>query len=261
MALFLGLWGDNHGWWHNREFLTNLLSSFTGLLLGVPFALVVLSHLGSMQADAAIRRAATRRALVVAARFRATSVRGFINPDPAQAIGGLIELRKMNVKLKTALDNAWNDHLDVTAEAMRRNRIVGEAYDARKVVIDQVFALAGEQRQAWLAQVVQDWGRLDRDVRPRLEEVGGRWLSEEAYTAMRKAFRELDNLSAQPMRSLRRTRQSFDEPDAGFTYPSLQQRLQSSKTLEHDVAATKEVIVAMLGILRNIKEIERIATP
>jgi hypothetical protein len=49
VAFGLGLWGDAHHWWDDRSFLTNLLSSFTGLLVGVPFALVVLSHLGAMQ--------------------------------------------------------------------------------------------------------------------------------------------------------------------------------------------------------------------
>ncbi len=43
----LGLIGDSHGWWENRSFLTNLLSSTTSVLFGIPTALIVLGPAAS----------------------------------------------------------------------------------------------------------------------------------------------------------------------------------------------------------------------
>ncbi|MFF2641062.1 hypothetical protein ACFVUB_14575 [Streptomyces niveus] len=56
----LGVVGDSQGWWDNRSFLTNLISSFTGLMFAVPFALMVLSRLGEAHALLAERRAVQR---------------------------------------------------------------------------------------------------------------------------------------------------------------------------------------------------------
>ncbi|GAA4090678.1 hypothetical protein GCM10022233_87500 [Streptomyces shaanxiensis] len=49
-ALGLGIYGDSHHWWDNRGFLTNLISSLSSLLFGVPTALFVLGSLGEAQA-------------------------------------------------------------------------------------------------------------------------------------------------------------------------------------------------------------------
>jgi hypothetical protein len=256
-ALLLGLYGDAHHWWENRAFLTNLLSSFTGLLLGVPFALVVLSHLGSMQADAANRRAAIRRGLEAARLFRATSLKGFAHSNPQQAMVDLIRLRTENAKLRQQL----NTGLPPTDPQRRAYvRAVAQFFDARETAIQQAFSLSGEARQAWLDQVAQDWERLDRDVRPRLEEVGGQWMRPDAYTDLRKSGKQLANLSAVPMRKLRRTRQVFDPLEPGIPSPPTSQFEKSIATLRRDADATHEVVVALLEIMRNLSDVERIAT-
>ncbi|WP_423463843.1 hypothetical protein ACO229_03965 [Promicromonospora sp. MS192] len=56
----VGLAGDLRGWWDGLGFAANLLSSLTGLLFAVPFALVVVGRLAEHQDDVAERRRVAR---------------------------------------------------------------------------------------------------------------------------------------------------------------------------------------------------------
>lgn len=56
LLLGVGVLGDEYGYWEGKSFLTNLVSSFTSLMFGVPVALHVLSHLADAQATATARR-------------------------------------------------------------------------------------------------------------------------------------------------------------------------------------------------------------
>jgi hypothetical protein len=47
----LGWIGDSRGWWKDRPFLTNLVSSLTAALFGIPFALVILERIANARAD------------------------------------------------------------------------------------------------------------------------------------------------------------------------------------------------------------------
>lgn len=261
-ALVLGVVGDAHGWWKDREFLTNLVSSFTGLLLGVPFALVVLSHLGSMQADAAIRRAAVRRGREAAAQFRQATLRGFQRPSPALAVTDLNRIRAANARLRDRISEFRTGFSLIplgslsTVDAAPLVR----AYDERASIIDEVFALSAGRREAWLAEIVQSWQRLDQDVRPRLEEVGAQWMLPPQYTVLRQAGKRLDNLSAHPMTKLRRTRQLLDQQESGLPSPSYDDRMRAVNKIQDDTTATLEVIGALLGILRTLSVVDEIAS-
>ena len=46
----LGWIGDSRGWWKDRPFLTNLVSSVTTALFGIPFALVILERIANARA-------------------------------------------------------------------------------------------------------------------------------------------------------------------------------------------------------------------
>ncbi|KAF0646287.1 MULTISPECIES: hypothetical protein [Streptomyces] len=65
----IGLIGDAYGWWEGRSYLTNVLSSFTGLCFAVPFALLILNYLAEPHAEAAQRRAAWRTATATVALY------------------------------------------------------------------------------------------------------------------------------------------------------------------------------------------------
>ena len=49
ILLLLGIVGDIEGWWSQRPFLTNLTSSFTGALFGIPVALLFFQHIAYSQ--------------------------------------------------------------------------------------------------------------------------------------------------------------------------------------------------------------------
>ena len=57
VALFvLGIRGDTNGWWDNRSFLANVVSSLTTACFGVPLALVFFQRLSDQQADRSAKR-------------------------------------------------------------------------------------------------------------------------------------------------------------------------------------------------------------
>ncbi|MFD3311748.1 hypothetical protein [Streptomyces sp. NPDC058656] len=253
-ALILGLVGDWYGWWKDREFLTNLLSSFTGLLLGVPFALVVLSHLGAIQADAANRRAAIHRGREAALQFVATVRQGFVNPASLQREADLIRLRTENYKLKKLLPS----HLEI-ADVLEKASEIRRQFDLRERAIESTFRLRSGLREGWIAQIAQDWERLDRDVRPRLEEVGGRWMSADAYADLRKAGKQLDSLSATPMRGLRRTMQAIDQVSS-LPRPSEASIMRTVETLRQDTEVTHDAVLALLDVVRNVDHVDRIGS-
>lgn len=272
-TLALGVVGDTRDWWKDHEFLTNLMSSFTGLLLGVPFALVVLSHLGAMQADAAVRRSAIRRGREAAIRFQETCLRGFTRSVAFHALNDLGNLRRADAILRTKLRELMT-LLEPTPTTLGRvspnmqTRIdvrtfgVLEAFEDRAEIIDEMFSAANSrQRNAWLAEVAQEWSRLDRDVRPRLEEVGGRWMMPETYEALRKSGKQLDNLSTPAMMPLRRTLQVFAVPEDGIPGPSPEVLLRAAEKIKEDSDATLEVIRALLAVLRALPEVEQVALP
>jgi hypothetical protein len=45
----LGIYGDQHAWWSERPYLTNLVSSVTGAAFGLPIALLILGELAARQ--------------------------------------------------------------------------------------------------------------------------------------------------------------------------------------------------------------------
>lgn len=75
VALAAGMVGDARHWWSSQPFLTNVVSSLTGFLFGVPFALVVLSRLTSVQRDHVSRGQVLQRSLDVVSRLRGLASR------------------------------------------------------------------------------------------------------------------------------------------------------------------------------------------
>ncbi|WP_327591533.1 hypothetical protein [Streptomyces chartreusis] len=68
----LGVVGDLRGWWEGLGFLTNLVSSFAGLMFAVPFALVALSRLGEAHELLAEQRATKWHSERILADFHAS---------------------------------------------------------------------------------------------------------------------------------------------------------------------------------------------
>jgi hypothetical protein len=53
-----GSWGDQIGFWSSKPFVTNVFSSLTAAMFGVPLALIVLQRVGLAQAETVEARAA-----------------------------------------------------------------------------------------------------------------------------------------------------------------------------------------------------------
>jgi hypothetical protein len=101
IATVLGGWGDAVGWWNNKNFLSNLASSATGALFGVPFALVVVQHITARQADERERREVRYQALQLA-RELAADARQLVRVEAhPQAVA---TLRAALREARTALD-------------------------------------------------------------------------------------------------------------------------------------------------------------
>jgi hypothetical protein len=91
VLLGLGWWGDQAGFWSSKPFITNVFSSLTAVLFGVPLALIVLQRLGLAQAEAVEARAAQRLATTV--------VKDLASAAPRLHPGPLSDLRNAEAEL------------------------------------------------------------------------------------------------------------------------------------------------------------------
>ncbi|WP_406126858.1 hypothetical protein [Streptomyces sp. NBC_00989] len=146
LLTLLGVFGDSRGWWDNKSFLTNLVSSFTGLMFAVPFALVVVSRLGEAHAFLAEQRAVQRHSERVLRDFQAAwsdmdrTIERVLVLAASQGNPDLRDSRSMPPEFWMSLENALN--------------FVGQ-----------------ERLRAMKAQ----WRSLRDEVRPRRLEVESRW--------------------------------------------------------------------------------------
>ncbi len=138
----VGVYGDGHGLWDNRSFLTNLASSFASLFFGVPLALVFLSHLTAMQENAVESRAAH----ALARRHVDDLLRALETTFPDRE---LADVRRDVTALVYELRDLTN--------LLRRLRT--EAIDP-----DEISARYSSARAAYRAIAPQNWGRLTRQV-------------------------------------------------------------------------------------------------
>ena len=86
----LGWIGDSRGFWLNRPFFTNLASSVTAALFGIPFALVILQQITNARASREEARSAQRLAARVS-RQMLNAARDMVQPS-AQAMAALTKL-------------------------------------------------------------------------------------------------------------------------------------------------------------------------
>jgi hypothetical protein len=162
VLVVLGSIGDSHGFWSSRPFQTNLVSSFTGALFGIPFVLVILQQITNAQADRQQARAAQR----LAARVSREMLNAALDmvQDPPAAMTALSELAEREDQQRLDPDKegrAWANMIKPCDE----------------------FDKAGEK--LW-----ERWDSLQGAVHDRILEVGGRWAISEEQVANLKGFRK-----------------------------------------------------------------------
>ncbi|MFC8066091.1 hypothetical protein [Streptomyces sp. NPDC057293] len=246
----LGLIGDSHGWWENRSFLTNLLSSTTSVLFGIPTALIVLSWLGTHQAEVLERRAALRRTRLAARELRETLFRNLRSDDAAVALGHVANLRRPASMRQASLREIYREDLNnrVSDEASTRWR---EAQRSWEEAVNACFAntTPGGLRE-WSGDLTQAWRHLDEEIRPRLASVGLRWIPSTTYNEVRGS---MENLAAAP-------RAFFPGvPDtAEVLAPDLQGRTFTFDRHEKHVAGELGAIHALHVLLSAVDELGQV---
>ncbi|WP_314254702.1 hypothetical protein [Streptomyces sp. DSM 40907] len=172
-AITLGIYGDGHGWWDDRSFLTNLASSFASLLFGVPLALVVLSHLSAMQDVVVERRLAQRQVRRVAEDFRSI----FLTLLPS---ANLAELHEAIGRLDDDLGEMGRLMVE-TPDDIRR---LGFVHSRAVVHYGDVSPIDYE---AWAAHIKRQWTVLDQEIRPAVLSSTLNWMSAPAALRISQA--------------------------------------------------------------------------
>ncbi|MFI9296764.1 hypothetical protein [Streptomyces gardneri] len=177
----LGVYGDAHGWWDDRSFLTNLASSFASLLFGVPLALLVLSHLSAMQAETSERRAVTRRVQSATADFASA----FQDTLPSTT---LAETRGILASLVPVAERAVRNFPGGRGGLQQDPDAVRACEEDCRVLIagvSDVFPPA-----EWNAQLSRLWEVLDEEVRPSAVAAGISWMPFSDIRMMDSAIRD-----------------------------------------------------------------------
>lgn len=158
VAAAAGAWGDASGWWGDKSFLTNLASSATSALFGVPFALVVIQHITSRQADERERREVRQRAARLARELTGDArqlVRVDIHSQPVAT-------------LRAALRHA-------------RATLEQAGGDADPEPLRQAYALWAQlvssrtTTELLIERMSGNWRVLVEEVQPSLLRTGGQW--------------------------------------------------------------------------------------
>ncbi len=174
VLLGLGWWGDQAGFWSSKPFITNVFSSLTAVLFGVPLALIVLQRLGLTQAEAVEARAAQRLATTVVEDLASAAPR--LHPGP---LSDLRDAEAELLKVERAAQEAirqWDSTQDEESLRTLRELVSGGTLD--KALADFRSAIKpGRQAVPVVAEVSAHWSFLNTTVRGRLLETGGTWLA------------------------------------------------------------------------------------
>ncbi|MEJ8640009.1 hypothetical protein [Streptomyces sp. MS2.AVA.5] len=251
-GLVVGILGDFNGFWDDKAFSTNLVSSVIGLLFGVPLALLVLSYLTEAQAEDRELKQCRRYAEKTVETFLDNLMQGFKGTDPSAIASALDQWKIENTQAPQLLRGDAPVDFDV-----RRQR-AGEVYaclEARNSAQHAALSKNTTDSLDWLAQIVQNWDRLDSDIRPRVELLGIRWLPAKVYADLAAGVRLL--------RDLDRKHYTLLEIRAAFMFkppsnPEQEEWTKFGSLLLKEAEAQKSVAKALLAIVNNIGAIKDI---
>ncbi|MET9519970.1 hypothetical protein [Streptomyces sp. NPDC002994] len=171
-------------------FLTNLTSSFTSVLFGVPTALLILSHLGSAQAEVLERRQVRRRAVRELETFRALLLSVFHATDIQELRARIDALAGPAEDIQRSIETAHDaraTHERAAALEPLSSHVAAYVQALSQLIADDDPARWG----LWLDEFTAGWEVIDQEVRPRLSELGEPWLSPNINIMMRRWTSEL----------------------------------------------------------------------
>lgn len=192
----LGAVGDAAGVWSRFPFLTNLASSLTGALFGLPVALVVVQRLLQAQTEANDRAAAWRLAIrsVHSMRIAAVTLLG------ADADSAAAELARLVARCDTAIAEAreWTERA-LTAKA-RPRRLRASMYQRnylrqvlllhhtvqQALIVYATTGMAAETSSSALDRMRSEATFLHDHVRPLVLRLDGQWLADPHARALER---------------------------------------------------------------------------
>lgn len=184
------------------------LTSVTGLLFGVPFALFFLNALSKDQAERSEQRAALVLARRAADDFHQT-VQDCIRPNAEVSIGSIVaKAHAFYTQAVTKTDPARRrpaSGVRVSTDAWEQALAAGS--DFVEQVRAATYLSTSRQAAEWAAKVESEWRFLDRDIRVRLVAAGRPWLDRDLAQTIRQ---NVDTLAGDAAQCLRRTRHLID---------------------------------------------------
>ncbi|MFF8696253.1 hypothetical protein ACF08W_28980 [Streptomyces sp. NPDC015144] len=245
LATALGVYGDTRGWWDNRGFLTNLVSSFTSLLFGVPTALVVLSHLQGKQAEAMERRAVKNRAEAAKQAYRELALQ-LVRPEARTNYGVVVA-----GFLVTG---------DEIRQGLERNPPLPgklhELYEKRVADFRGTFTGEGRELVEWIESMLLLWEQMDSEIRPLIEGAGLRWMPLDRYRELRVHHERLASIDRS---AVIREVNTLNEYVRNLSTGSLPQRRSAVRRLGADCTAFQGWTLFVVSLERILHDIEHIA--
>ncbi|MFI5593142.1 hypothetical protein ACIA5G_49405 [Amycolatopsis sp. NPDC051758] len=208
-AVLLGLewWGDQARFWSSKPFVTNVFSSLTAALFGVPLALIVLQRLGVTQAEAVEARAARRLAAKVV-RDLAPALHPGPSSDLLAAEAGLLKVERAAQEAIRQARQIVPAVAEVSAHwsflgATVRSRLLetGGTWPAAPLAarINGIVQLltADPYLDGWLRDLDMALRRFQADPAPVLRDL---WTQLEIGYELAEAVGQLDDLTAEASR-------------------------------------------------------------
>jgi hypothetical protein len=172
LLIIVGIYGDYHNWWSDRQFLANMVSALTGSLFGIPFVLLVIQRITAYQTEQLEKRQVRRLATRAGQQF-SSSVNLILSTS--------VEAGYALDRVKSSLAKAE----EASIAALEGDGIRAKALDTLLEVTAPVIALwdlwrrtfgpPDQMRKHW-SEAQAAWQFLQAHVQARLIEAGEPWL-------------------------------------------------------------------------------------
>ncbi|MFB7261070.1 hypothetical protein ACFCXH_02770 [Streptomyces nojiriensis] len=225
ILLALGWFLDSSDFWTNRPFLTNVASSLSGVMIGVPLAILLMRRLDTEQAEAHDRRQVQRLAATAATELRAVAVAALVDLDgqpdeilrtlheAATAASELLDEQRTRLRRRLAAKagvpgmlfdpltcsddtlEQWEQEIFTTDESEVFARAALQILNGYQGGFQQAVRRLDEQAiTRWTALLRDQWALLDRDVRIRIVAADLPWLPVGNVISTREALEGLTSV-------------------------------------------------------------------
>jgi hypothetical protein len=169
-----GWWGDQAGFWSTKPFITNVFSSLTAALFGVPLALIVLQRVVLTQAETVAARAAQRLAAKVVEDLVVAVAK--LCPVPVSDVRNVEAELLMVERAAQETIRRWDRNQDEDSLSALRGLVDNGTLDKALEGFRSVIR-PGRQTVPVVAEISAHWSFLHTTVRSRLLEAGRTWLA------------------------------------------------------------------------------------